>query len=101
VATLNLGKPGKDALRAWVNGGGRFIGFRGGTELAARVGLTTARLRAARSDVPGSLFRVAVAQSSPLAAGVGRYDWALYDYSSRRISLTQGSPSSPCVFPSR
>jgi hypothetical protein len=80
VATLNLGKPGKDALRAWVNGGGRFIGFRGGTELAARLGLTTARLHAARSDVPGSLFRVAVAQSSPLAAGVGRYDWALYDY---------------------
>ena len=80
VATLNLGKPGKDALRAWVNDGGRFVGIRGGTELAARLGLTTARLRAAHSDVPGSLFRVAVSQTSPLADGVGRYDWALYDY---------------------
>ncbi|HET6658149.1 MAG TPA: M14 family zinc carboxypeptidase [Gaiellaceae bacterium] len=80
VATLNLGKPGKDALRAWVNQGGRFVGIRGGTELAARLGLTTARLRPAHSDVPGSLFRVAVNQSSPLATGVGLYDWALYDY---------------------
>ena len=80
VATQSLGKPGKDALRAWVNHGGRFIGIRGGTELAARVGLTTARLRAAHSDVPGSLFRVALNQSSPLADGVGRFDWALYDY---------------------
>ena len=80
VATLNLGKPGKDALRAWVNQGGRFVGIRGGTELAARLGLTTARLRPAHSDVPGSLFRVALDQSSPLATGVGRYDWALYDY---------------------
>ena len=80
VATQSLGKPGKDALRDWVNHGGRFIGIRGGTELAARLGLTTARLRAAHSDVPGSLFRVAVNQSSPLADGVGAYDWALYDY---------------------
>ena len=80
VATLNLGKPGKDALRAWVNNGGRFVGIRGGTELAARLGLTTARLRAAHSDVPGSLFRVAVNQTSPLATGVGPFDWALYDY---------------------
>ena len=80
VATLNLGKPGKDALRAWVNNGGRFVGIRGGTELAARLGLTTARLRAAHSDVPGSLFRVAVSQTSPLGTGVGPFDWALYDY---------------------
>jgi hypothetical protein len=80
VATLNLGKPGKDALRAWVNHGGRFIGIRGGTELAARLGLTTARLRAAHSDVPGSLFRVTVSQTSPLSTGVGPFDWVMYDY---------------------
>jgi hypothetical protein len=80
VATLSLGKPGKDALRAWVNHGGQFVGIRGGTELAARLGLTTARLRAPHSDVPGSLFRVAINQTSPLADDVGNFDWTLYDY---------------------
>jgi len=97
VATQSLGKPGKDALRAWVNQGGRFVGIRGGTELAARLGLTTARLRPAHSDVPGSLFRVAVNQSSPLATGVGSYDWALYDYDDV-MTIVDGA--APVRFPS-
>jgi hypothetical protein len=96
VATLNLGKPGKDALRAWVNAGGRFVGIRGGTELAARLGLTTARLRAAHSDVPGSLFRVAVSQTSPLSTGVGTFDWALYDYDD---VMTVVNGAAPARFP--
>ena len=70
-----------DALRAWVNGGGHLIGWRGGTRFAAQLGLTTALAeRAATSDVPGSLFRVRVDDDTPLRRGVGAYAWAFYEY---------------------
>jgi hypothetical protein len=75
-----LGGAGADALRAWVNGGGHLIAWRGGAQLAASLGLTTAVLSDPTSDVPGSLFRVRVDEDSPLRRGVGRHAWAFYAY---------------------
>ena len=80
VASQSLGKAGKTALRAWVQGGGRYIGWRGGAALAGRLGLTTAVLKKPKSDIPGSLIRVAVNPSSPLAEGVGPFDYVYYEY---------------------
>jgi Zinc carboxypeptidase len=80
VASQRLGKAGRANLRAWVAGGGQYVGWRGGAELAARLGLTTAILKKPHSDVPGSLIRVAVDPSSPLAEGVGPFDWVYYEY---------------------
>jgi hypothetical protein len=75
-----LGAAGRAALSTWVNAGGRYVGWRGGTVLAAQLGLTTATLTAPTSDVPGSLLRVKVDESSPLAANVGPYAWSFYEY---------------------
>ena len=80
AAQAALGEAGLRALRGWVNAGGRYVGWRGGARLAASAGLTTATLAAPTSDIPGSLLRVRVAPHSPLAAGVGPFAWAFYEY---------------------
>jgi hypothetical protein len=77
-----LGDGGAQALRDWVSGGGHLIGWRGGTELAAQLGISTATLADPTSDVPGSLFRVRVDEDSPLRRGVGRRAYAFYEYDS-------------------
>ncbi len=75
-----LGRRGVRNLVDWVNGGGRYVGFRGGgARLAALVGLSTATLHFPLADVPGSLIRARVSQDSPLAEGVGRFVWVLFD----------------------
>ena len=81
VPTINskLGKDGKRALVDWVNGGGRYVGYRGGAELATRYGISTAQLQQPNSIIPGSLIRVQLDQSSPLAEGVGDFAWVMYD----------------------
>jgi hypothetical protein len=81
-AASDLGDAGRQAMQNWVNGGGHLIGWRGGTELAAQLGLTTAVLTDPTSDVPGSLFRVRVDEDSPLHSGVGRTAYAFYEYDS-------------------
>lgn len=75
----DLGAVGRKALREWLAKGGRYVGYRGGTELAARLGLTTAQLREPTSDVPGSLIRVN-ASGGPLSRGVGTTAWNFYEY---------------------
>jgi len=80
VASNALGPAGRRALVDWVNGGGRYVGWRGGTDLAARLGLTTALLSEPKSDIAGTLIRVLADQSSPLAADVGPSNWVFYDY---------------------
>jgi hypothetical protein len=80
VASNALGPAGRRALIDWVNGGGRYVGWRGGVELAARLGITTALLSEPKSDIAGTLIRVQVDESSPLAAGVGPFNWVFYDY---------------------
>ncbi|MFC7381029.1 M14 family zinc carboxypeptidase [Sphaerisporangium rhizosphaerae] len=81
AATANtaLGEPGRAALKTWVSGGGRYIGWSGGAQLASLAGVSTATFTEPTSDVPGSLFRVQVAKG-PLAAGVGSTAWQFYSY---------------------
>jgi hypothetical protein len=81
VPTINqvLGKAGKRALVDWVNAGGRYIGYRGGAELATRYGISTAQLQQPNTVIPGSLIRVGLDPSSPLAEGVGDSAWVMYE----------------------
>ena len=79
-AADDLGVAGADELRSWVNGGGHLIAWRGGTELAATLGLTTAVLTAPTSDIPGSLLRVRMDEDSPLRRAVGAHAYAFYEY---------------------
>jgi hypothetical protein len=80
VASNALGPAGRRALIDWVNGGGRYVGWRGGADLAARLGITTALLSEPKSDIAGTLIRALVNESSPLPADVGPFDWVFYDY---------------------
>jgi hypothetical protein len=96
VASQRMKKAGKANLRAWVEGGGEFIGWRGGAELAARLGLTTAVLSKPHSDVPGSLIRVAVDPASPLSTGVGPFDWVYYEYD---VVMRASVGTAPVTYP--
>jgi len=90
-----LGPDGQEAVRDWVAAGGRFVGMRAGTELAAKLGLTTARLAAPTSDIPGSLIRAKVTYG-PLAKGVGRTVWSFYEYDN---VMTADPAVTPVTFP--
>ena len=74
-----MGPRGRAALKQWVAGGGRLVTMAGGTELAASMGLTSARLRSPDSDIPGSLVH-AVVYDGPLARGVGDDVWSFFNY---------------------
>lgn len=75
-----LGETGRTALREWTRGGGRYVGWQGGAQLAARLGLTTATLSEPTSDIPGTLIRAKVDADSPLAADVGGAVWNFTAY---------------------
>ncbi|MFI0409682.1 M14 family zinc carboxypeptidase [Actinomadura sp. 3N508] len=75
-----LGDTGRAALQQWTRDGGRYIGWQGGTELAALLGLTTATLTEPTSDIPGTLFRVKLDGTSPLSANVGATAWNFTSY---------------------
>ena len=79
-AMTKLKPSGRKALRQWVRDGGRYIGWAGSTRLAARLGMSTVRMRAPKSDIPGSLLRLRVDPASPLSRGVGRHVWTMYEY---------------------
>jgi Zinc carboxypeptidase len=79
-AAAALGTAGQQALADWVEGGGRYVGWRGGTRLAAGLGITTATLTEPTSDIPGSLLRVRVDRDSPLGDDVGPFAWAFNAY---------------------
>ena len=90
TALNGLGPRGRQALGDWVNSGGRFVGWRGAAEVAARIGLTTALVREPHSDIAGTLIRVRTTTGSPLATGVGPEAWVFYDYD--RV-ITASDPS--------
>jgi Zinc carboxypeptidase len=90
TASNALGSAGRRALLNWVNAGGAYVGWRGGVDLAARLGLTTARIAEPHSDIAGTLIRVAVDPESPLATGVGAFNWVFYDYD---LVMTASSPA--------
>jgi hypothetical protein len=68
-ASTALGRAGRERLVAWARAGGHYVGWRGGTELAASLGITTATLTDPTADIPGTLLRATVDRDSPLAAG--------------------------------
>jgi hypothetical protein len=74
-----LGVAGRRSLRQWLANGGRLVTASGGTELAARLQLTTARLSTPTSDIPGSLVRAEV-EPGPLSHDVGSTVWNFYAY---------------------
>ena len=80
AAEEELGAAGGRALRRWLADGGRMVAWKGGTELAARMALTSARLTDPTSDVPGSLFRVRIDPESPLSRGLGEDAYMFYEY---------------------
>jgi hypothetical protein len=80
VASNALGPRGRRALAQWVEGGGRYVGWRGGVELAARLGVTSAQVASPKSDIAGALVHVQTTAGSPLAEGVGPNAWVFYDY---------------------
>ena len=79
AANTALGDAGRTALRDWVNGGGRYVGWAGGTQLAVLAGVSSVTLTEPTSDVPGTLFRTTVAQG-PLSKGVGSSVMQFYAY---------------------
>lgn len=80
VAVRRLGPEGMDAIRRWVADGGRYVAYKyGGPLLAERLGITSARFRNSPYAITGSLIRVRLDPSSPLADGVGRWAWVLFD----------------------
>jgi hypothetical protein len=74
-----LGAKGKKAIVRWVNGGGRLIAWEGSAEVATRIGASTAVLQIAHTNMPGSLVRAELDETSPLAAGVGPFAWAMFE----------------------
>jgi hypothetical protein len=95
TAFTALGASGRQALVDWVNGGGRYVGWRrGGSVLAAQLGVTTATLREPTSSVAGALLRVRVDPGSPLGAGVGPFNWVFYDFD---LVMTASDPAHVAV----
>ena len=78
LSTL-LGDEGRTAVRDWVQGGGHYVGWQGGAQLAAMLDLSTAVLANPTGQAPGTIFRVEVAADSPLTTGVGDTDWVMFD----------------------
>ena len=74
-----LGAKGKKALVAWVNAGGRLIAWEGSAEVATRIGASTAVLQMSHTNMPGSLVRIAMDETGPLAEGVGPFAWAMFE----------------------
>ncbi|MFD0691355.1 M14 family zinc carboxypeptidase [Actinomadura fibrosa] len=97
AASTALGETGRAALQRWARDGGRYVGWQGGTQLAATLGLTTATLTAPTSDIPGTLFRVKVDAGSPLAKGVGGTAWNFTSYDPVMRASTGVVASYPAV----
>jgi hypothetical protein len=74
-----LGAKGKKAIVSFVNGGGRYVGWVGGAEIATRIGVSTAVLQVAHTNMPGSLVRARTDPTSPLTAGVGPDAWIMFE----------------------
>jgi Zinc carboxypeptidase len=91
-----LGAKGKKALVAWTNGGGHVIAWEGSAEVVTRIGVSTAVLQVAHTNMPGSLVRAAVDPASPLADGVGPFAWAMFEDDPK---MTPGRGDGVATFP--
>jgi hypothetical protein len=91
-----LGAKGKKALVDWTNGGGQVIAWEGSAEVVTRIGVSTAVLQVAHTNMPGSLVRVALDETSPLAENVGPFAWAMFEDDP---VMTPGRGESSVAFP--
>jgi hypothetical protein len=91
-----LGAKGKKALVSWTNAGGRVIAWEGSAEVVTRTGVSTAVLHMPHTNMPGSLVHVGLDQGSPLADGVGDFDWAMFEDDP---VMTPGLGTAPVSFP--
>lgn len=83
-----LGKTGRSALRSWVNDGGRYIGWQGGTVLASSLGITSVGLEEAKAVSPGALLSLNAPRANT---------WALWeDYNP---AMTSGGAAVIASFP--
>lgn len=100
-----LGNKGQKALAAWVEAGGRFVGYVGGAELAIASGVSTAVLQTSNATVPGTLLRISLDPASPLTDGIARVGesrptaWVMY-MDNDRMSLGLGSVAASYPAPS-
>ena len=79
-ALKHLGERGQRRLIRWVNGGGRYVGWRwGSAQLPYVLGLSDNRLTYPRASIRDGLFRVMLDQGSPLARGLGDAIWMVFD----------------------
>lgn len=88
-----LGPAGTAAIGAFVRGGGRYVGWRGGATLATRLGITSASVVAEPEDYfdgVGGLVRARVDPGSPLAAGVGSFVWTPDSYDTYLMTAPAG-----------
>lgn len=93
-----LGAKGKKALVSWTNDGGRVIAWEGSAEVVTRTGVSTAVLHVAHTNMPGSLVRVALDETSPLAEDVGPFAWAMFeDDPVMTVGRGQASAAFPAV----
>ena len=76
-----LGHKGQRALVDWVNGGGRYIGWRwGGAQIPWALGLSEARYGYPSIPLRDVLLRARLDPSSPLTRKAGSEAWFVYDY---------------------
>jgi hypothetical protein len=74
-----LGAKGKKALVRWTNDGGHVIAWEGSAEVVTRIGVSTAVLQVAHTNMPGSLVRAAIDPASPIGEGIGPFAWAMFE----------------------
>ena len=98
-----LGSKGKLALAKWVEDGGRYVGYLGGTELAVKSKISTVVLQASHTSAPGTLIRVKLDSKSPLADGIAfsgepsnPTTWIMYFNDNR---MTPGLGTAIATFP--
>jgi hypothetical protein len=96
----DLGPEGQAAIASWVEEGGRYVGWLDGAVLAAGVGVSSATFESAEENgisSPGALIRTTVARRTPLADGVGREAYPMWE--TRYVMRANGAPA-PVRFPS-
>jgi len=98
-----LGSKGKLALAKWVEDGGRYVGYLGGTELAVKSKISSVVLQASHTSAPGTLIRVKLDKDSPLAKDIAFSDepsnptvWIMYFNDNR---MTPGLGLAAATFP--
>jgi hypothetical protein len=78
---------GVEAIQNWVVAGGRFVGFQGGAELASAMSISTNVFVDSEGVSPGTLIRIIVEDSHPVAVGVGEEAFQYYDDTMKKMYL--------------